>query len=190
MAIDCNACAQKILEDAMQDAAFYAETIQPNFNPTLAIISIGDDAANKEHLKNKTKIFQSIGIEATVYHLSSNHSKEQIIYFIRVLNDCVETNAIIVQLPLPKSLRNDTFDIISSIDPKKDVSKFAYLRIEQMVNTGELEDADVIDIVEHRQPSVNNQCDTNGSPGSVNLLTAVLASQVVELAAMQADCKN
>lgn len=185
MVLDCNAYAQKILKDAMQDAAYYAETIQPNFNPTLAIIFIGNDTANREYLMNKIKIFQRVGIEATVYHLSSNHSKEQIIYFIRVLNEDVRTNAIIVQLPLPKSLRNDTFDIISSIDPTKDVSKFAYSRIEQLVSSGEWKDADVIDIAECKQPSANSPCDANEIPGSVSLLTAVLASQVVELAAIQ-----
>ena len=132
MIFDCKACAQQILEDATQNAAFHQEIVQPNFTPSLAILSIGEDAASKVYLQNKTKICESVGIKVATFDLLATSSKEEIIFLIQALNDDPNTHAIIVQLPLPKALKYDTFDIINSIDPKKDVDGFTVTNIGQL----------------------------------------------------------
>lgn len=132
MIFDCKACAQQILEDATQNAAFHQEIVQPNFTPSLAILSIGEDTASKVYLKNKTKVCESVGIKVATFDLPATSSKEEIIFLIQALNDDPDTHAIIVQLPLPKALKYDTFDIINSIDPKKDVDGFTVTNIGQL----------------------------------------------------------
>lgn len=132
MIFDCKTCAQQILEDATQNAAFHQEIVQPNFTPSLAILSIGEDTASKVYLKNKTKVCESVGIKVATFDLPATSSKEEIIFLIQALNDDPNTHAIIVQLPLPKSLKNDTFEILNSIDPKKDVDGFTVTNIGQL----------------------------------------------------------
>ncbi|MGI6710171.1 MAG: bifunctional methylenetetrahydrofolate dehydrogenase/methenyltetrahydrofolate cyclohydrolase FolD [Bacilli bacterium] len=86
---------------------------------TLAIILVGDNEASKTYVKNKHKKCAELGINSKEYYFSANEPQKSILKVIKNLNEDPKVNGILVQLPLPNHLDEDT--IINSIDPNKDV---------------------------------------------------------------------
>lgn len=90
--------------------------------PKLAVILAGENLSSKIYVKNKEKACQETGIISKVYVFGKKDTQKDIISLILRLNKDKKTNGILVQLPLPKEF--DTKEIISKIDPKKDVDCF------------------------------------------------------------------
>ncbi|MEN3034197.1 MAG: bifunctional 5,10-methylenetetrahydrofolate dehydrogenase/5,10-methenyltetrahydrofolate cyclohydrolase [Aquificaceae bacterium] len=90
--------------------------------PCLCAVLVGNDTSSQIYVSNKQKACNSVGIESRVYHLSEDTSKEELLRLINQLNLDESVDAIIVQLPLPKHI--DQQEIISAIDPSKDVDGF------------------------------------------------------------------
>lgn len=90
--------------------------------PTLCVIEVGDDPASKIYLRVKKKLAQKLGIREHFLHFPSDISEEELLKEIKKLNEDPEINGIMVQLPIPNHLNQDT--ILESIDPKKDVDGF------------------------------------------------------------------
>ncbi|MEN8252031.1 MAG: bifunctional 5,10-methylenetetrahydrofolate dehydrogenase/5,10-methenyltetrahydrofolate cyclohydrolase, partial [Patescibacteria group bacterium] len=95
---------------------------QLDVEPALAVVLIGDDPASHLYVKLKEKAAKKIGIELRKYTFDKDTVKEEIEKAIEFLNNDKETNGIIVQLPLPEHL--DTDEIVSIIEPGKDVDGF------------------------------------------------------------------
>jgi methylenetetrahydrofolate dehydrogenase (NADP+)/methenyltetrahydrofolate cyclohydrolase len=89
--------------------------------PKLVSILIGDDAASKLYLKLKKKAAKRVGIEMGILQLDKDISPQKIIGIIKKLNKNRDVHGIMVQLPLPLEIDNWKFDILESIDSKKDV---------------------------------------------------------------------
>ncbi|MCS7083474.1 MAG: bifunctional 5,10-methylenetetrahydrofolate dehydrogenase/5,10-methenyltetrahydrofolate cyclohydrolase [Aquificaceae bacterium] len=102
-----------------QISALTKEGLRP---PCLCAILVGNDPASQIYISNKQKSCASVGINSKVYHLSEHVSKEELVKLIHQLNLDESVDGIIVQLPLPKHI--DQQEIISSIDPTKDVDGF------------------------------------------------------------------
>lgn len=98
------------------------EIFQKKLRPGLAVILIGSDPASNLYVSKKKQAAQDVGIEFHEYLLEEDVSQEEVLECINFLNNDDKTNAILVQLPLPKHL--DTDKIIRAIDPKKDVDGF------------------------------------------------------------------
>jgi methylenetetrahydrofolate dehydrogenase (NADP+)/methenyltetrahydrofolate cyclohydrolase len=71
-------------------------------------------------LKEKTAL--KVGVETHSYLFEKNCSQKEILEVIEYLNNDKEIDAVLVQLPLPKKL--NACEIISSIEPTKDVDRF------------------------------------------------------------------
>lgn len=99
-----------------------AELKEKNINPGLAVIIVGDDPASRVYVNNKKKACDEIGIYSEEYALHEETSEEELLALIRKLNGKKEINGILVQLPVPKQINEET--IINAIDPKKDVDAF------------------------------------------------------------------
>lgn len=99
-----------------------AELKEKNINPGLAVIIVGDDPASRVYVNNKKKACDEIGIYSEEYALPEETSEEELLVLIRKLNGKKEINGILVQLPVPKQINEET--IINAIDPKKDVDAF------------------------------------------------------------------
>lgn len=99
-----------------------AELKEKNINPGLAVIIVGDDPASRVYVNNKKKACDEIGIYSEEYALPEETSEEELLALIRKLNGKKEINGILVQLPVPKKINEET--IINAIDPKKDVDAF------------------------------------------------------------------
>lgn len=88
----------------------------------LAVVQIGCDPASSVYVKNKKKACEYIGIKSLSYELEEATKEEELLQLIHTLNENKEVNGILVQLPLPKHINEDT--VIKAIDVNKDVDGF------------------------------------------------------------------
>lgn len=119
MIIDGKTISAQIKDELKEKAAKKREA---GVNVTLAVIQVGDDPASSVYVRNKKKGCEYIGIGSESYELPEQTSQEELLKLIDELNHKEEINGILVQLPLPPHIDEDT--IIKAIDPKKDVDGF------------------------------------------------------------------
>ena len=89
---------------------------------TLAVIQVGNDPASTVYVGNKKKACAYIGINSLAYELPEETTQEELLTLVRQLNDRKDVNGILVQLPLPEHIDEDT--VIRTIAPEKDVDGF------------------------------------------------------------------
>ena len=89
---------------------------------TLAVIQVGNDPASTVYVGNKKKACAYIGINSLAYELPEETTQEELLDLVRQLNDRKDVNGILVQLPLPAHIDEDT--VIRTIAPEKDVDGF------------------------------------------------------------------
>lgn len=89
---------------------------------TLAVIQVGNNQASTVYVNNKKKACSYTGIRSLAYELPEETSQEELIVLIRELNDRMDVNGILVQLPLPSHMDED--EVIRTISPDKDVDGF------------------------------------------------------------------
>lgn len=90
--------------------------------PGLAVILVGDDAASKVYVKNKTKDCAEIGFKSFEHILPEDTTQDELMALVKKLNSDSAIHGILCQLPLPCHL--DERAVINAIDPKKDVDAF------------------------------------------------------------------
>lgn len=90
--------------------------------PCLAVIQVGNDPASCVYVNNKKKACAYIGIESLSFELEEQISQEELLTIIDELNHNEMVNGILVQLPLPKHIDENT--VIHAIAPEKDVDGF------------------------------------------------------------------
>lgn len=91
-------------------------------HPGLAVVLVGNDPASQIYVRNKQKACEEVGFRAFKYRLNENSTQEQLLDLIRVLNKDDKVHGILVQLPLPKHIDEQT--VILTIAPEKDVDAF------------------------------------------------------------------
>ena len=93
-----------------------------NAVPGLAVVQVGNVAASSVYVKAKTKNACEVGIEVIDHHLDESILQDQLLELINTLNNQDNVNGILVQLPLPKHINEQT--ILDSIHPDKDADGF------------------------------------------------------------------
>lgn len=88
----------------------------------LAVIQVGDNPASCVYVRNKKKGCEYIGIDSLSFELPEETTQEELLALIGELNERADVNGILVQLPLPAHIDEDT--VIKAIDSKKDVDGF------------------------------------------------------------------
>ena len=96
-------------------------------SPGLAVVQVGNVAASSVYVKAKTKSAKEVGIEVFDYHIDENTSQSNLLELIKSLNNLENVNGILVQLPLPNHINEDT--VLNSIDPNKDADGFHPLNV-------------------------------------------------------------
>lgn len=89
--------------------------------PHLSSILIGSDPASRIYVNLKKKAAERIGAELDIYYLNENTKISEILQLINSLNNDEDIQGIMVQLPLPDSLKPAKYEIINSIFLDKDV---------------------------------------------------------------------
>lgn len=117
--IDGKQVAARCREELKQQvAALRARGIIPG----LAVILVGEDPASQVYVRNKHRACEELGIHSEQYTLSADTDRQTLLDLITELNGREEIDGILVQLPLPGHL--DEKEILSAIDPAKDVDSF------------------------------------------------------------------
>ena len=83
---------------------------------------MGDDPASRVYVNNKKKACEVCGIYSEEYALSGETTQAELLTLIDTLNNKKDISGILVQLPLPKHIDEET--VINAINPKKDVDAF------------------------------------------------------------------
>ena len=117
--IDGKAISLQIKDELKEKAAALKAA---GTNVTLAVIQVGSNPASCVYVRNKKKGCEYIGIGSLSYELPEETTQEELLTLIEELNARVDVNGILVQLPLPTHIDEDT--VIRAIDPKKDVDGF------------------------------------------------------------------
>ena len=88
----------------------------------LATVLVGDDPASHSYIKGKIRNCEELGIISRHFDLPQETSQAALLELIDRLNCDQSVNGILVQLPLPSHINEDT--VINAINPKKDVDGF------------------------------------------------------------------
>lgn len=90
--------------------------------PGLAVILVGDNPASRIYVRNKVKACAETGIRSELYEMPADTSEAQVLERIRELNANPGIHGILVQLPLPKQVREDR--VLDTLAVEKDVDGF------------------------------------------------------------------
>ena len=87
--------------------------------PGLATVLVGDDPASEVYVRNKNKTAEGLGFKSVHHHLPADASEAEVLALVRSLNVDTSVHGILVQLPLPKQIREQA--VLDTLDPAKDV---------------------------------------------------------------------
>jgi methylenetetrahydrofolate dehydrogenase (NADP+)/methenyltetrahydrofolate cyclohydrolase len=90
--------------------------------PGLAVVLVGEDPASNVYVRSKGKATREAGMESIEHRLPADVPAEDLLALVATLNADPTIDGILVQLPLPKHI--DEQSVISAIDPDKDVDGF------------------------------------------------------------------
>ena len=90
--------------------------------PGLAVILVGTDAASQVYVRNKRRGCAEVGFHSELHELAADTTQDDLLSLIDRLNADDAIHGILVQLPLPKHIDEET--IIEAIVPDKDVDGF------------------------------------------------------------------
>jgi len=112
-------------------AARAAELRSRGVTPGLTAVLVGEDPASAVYVKSKGKAAEEAGIESTTLRFPATLPEAELLATVDRLNRDDAVDAILVQLPLPKTI--DTARILEAIDPAKDVDGFHPTNVGRLV---------------------------------------------------------
>lgn len=117
--IDGKAISEQIRQEL---AAEVAAMKQKGVTPGLAVVLVGEDPASQVYVRNKIRACEELGIRSENHLLPADTTQEALLGLIEELNRREEVSGILVQLPLPRQIREEA--VIAAIAPEKDVDAF------------------------------------------------------------------
>lgn len=90
--------------------------------PGLAVVLVGNNPASQIYVRNKQKACEEVGFLSELIRLGSDTRESALLALIDDLNQREEINGILVQLPLPGQIDEET--VLERILPTKDVDGF------------------------------------------------------------------
>ncbi|MFT5548995.1 MAG: methylenetetrahydrofolate dehydrogenase (NADP+)/methenyltetrahydrofolate cyclohydrolase [Gammaproteobacteria bacterium] len=90
--------------------------------PGLAVVLVGEDPASQVYVRSKGKQTVEAGMKSVEHKLDADTSQENVLKLIEELNNDPSIHGILVQLPLPKHIHEES--VINSINIDKDVDGF------------------------------------------------------------------
>src|SRR5580698_2827039 len=90
-----------------------------NLVPGLATVLVGNDPASEIYVRNKGKTAEAIGFKSFHYSMPADSSEAEVLARVQALNDDPAVHGILVQLPMPKQIREAA--VLDLLDPRKDV---------------------------------------------------------------------
>lgn len=99
--------------------------------PHLAAILVGTNGASETYVASKVKNCEETGFRSSLVRFDENIEEALLLQKIAELNADPAVDGILVQLPLPKQIREQK--VIEAIDPSKDVDGFHPISVGKLV---------------------------------------------------------
>jgi methylenetetrahydrofolate dehydrogenase (NADP+)/methenyltetrahydrofolate cyclohydrolase len=87
--------------------------------PGLATVLVGEDPASQVYIRNKNKTAEQLGFASIHVALPATASEAAVLEQVKALNADPAVHGILVQMPLPKQVREAA--VLDTLDPAKDV---------------------------------------------------------------------
>ena len=130
--IDGKRIAEKVSEEVRQGVANMQAT--HDYVPGLATVLVGEDPASATYVRSKQRMCEQLGIRSIGHKLPADISQEELQKLVADLNADPMVNGILVQLPLPGHIDEET--ILNSISLEKDVDGFHPVNIGRLAMKG------------------------------------------------------
>ncbi|MEJ2767955.1 bifunctional methylenetetrahydrofolate dehydrogenase/methenyltetrahydrofolate cyclohydrolase FolD [Mycetohabitans sp. B46] len=117
--IDGTLLSKQLRTEVAQRAAALATR---GYQPGLAVVLVGDNAASQVYVRNKIKACEDNGLHSVYDRYPASLSEADLLARIDTLNRDPQIHGILVQLPLPPHI--DAHKVIEAIAPEKDVDGF------------------------------------------------------------------
>lgn len=127
--LDGKKAAQAIRDQLKLDTAQLA--VEGKKLPHLVAILVGNNGASETYVAAKVKTCEEVGFKSTLIRFEETTSEMKLLEQIRELNFDLDVDGILVQLPLPKHISDES--VINAIDPDKDVDGFHPVNVGKMV---------------------------------------------------------
>lgn len=111
--------ANELAED-LKDAV--ADLKNQGVTPGLTVILVGENPASKVYVRNKKRRAEDLGINFDLIKYDADVTQAELVQKIEELNADVNVDGILVQLPLPKTIDEET--IVNLVAAEKDVDGF------------------------------------------------------------------
>ena len=124
---------KKIAETIRKEVTAAAAELkrQRGIAPGLAFILVGDNPASQSYVRMKGKACEECGFYSVTERLPQSAEEEDVLRLIDGFNRDPKIHGILVQVPLPKQIREDA--VIPAIDYKKDVDGFHPINVGRLV---------------------------------------------------------
>jgi methylenetetrahydrofolate dehydrogenase (NADP+)/methenyltetrahydrofolate cyclohydrolase len=99
--------------------------------PHLAAILVGNNGASETYVASKVKNCEETGFGSSLYRMDADVEEAVLLAKIAALNKDPNCDGILVQLPLPKHIKESK--VIEAIDPAKDVDGFHPVNVGRLV---------------------------------------------------------
>jgi 5,10-methylene-tetrahydrofolate dehydrogenase/methenyl tetrahydrofolate cyclohydrolase len=129
--IDGKAIAADIRSEVAQGAA---DLRAKGVIPGLATVLVGDDPASHKYVGMKRKMCAEVGIESYHNELPADATQDDVLALVKGLAEDPKIHGILVQLPLPKHIDEET--VLDAVPLSKDVDGFHPLNIGALAMKG------------------------------------------------------
>lgn len=99
--------------------------------PHLTVVLVGEDPASASYVRGKAKDCAEVGIGSQVLRLPETVSQAELLAVVRRLGADPAVHGILVQLPLPGHIREES--VLAAIPPEKDVDGFHPVNVGKLV---------------------------------------------------------
>lgn len=130
--IDGKAIAEQVRTKVAEDVAAMVAKGLPR--PGLATVLVGENPASQLYVSSKQKSCAEVGIESFGHNLPATIPQAELEELVRSLNADPRVNGILVQLPLPAGL--DEESVLRTISIEKDVDGFHPINIGRLAQKG------------------------------------------------------
>ncbi|MGC9523336.1 MAG: bifunctional methylenetetrahydrofolate dehydrogenase/methenyltetrahydrofolate cyclohydrolase FolD [Anaerolineae bacterium] len=130
--IDGKGIAADIQAELTEEVARLKE--EHDLVPGLAAVLVGEDPASQTYVRMKRRRCAEVGIESIQVDMPADATQKEVEAKVRALNADPDIHGILVQLPLPDHL--DEESVLSAIDLQKDVDGFHPINIGRLAMKG------------------------------------------------------
>ncbi len=99
--------------------------------PGLVVVLVGDNPASQVYVRNKQNACEQVGFQSELIRLPASTAQAELLALIDELNARDDVDGILVQLPLPEQIDEET--VTERIAPTKDVDGFHPYNIGRLV---------------------------------------------------------